>query len=420
MNKAIERKQHLVAYGFVLPFFVVFAAMLIAPLVYSGYLSFFVDRLVGGVRFVGFGNYVRAFQDPNFLAGLGRTALILLVQVPIMLGLALFFALALDSGRARGSKALRLLIFLPYAVPGVVAVLMWGYLYGQQFGLIAQITRAIGLPSPNLLSGPTILFSIMNIITWAYVGYNMVVMYSALKSIPADLYEAAEIDGASQWRLAWSVKIPLIRPAILLTVIFSVIGSFQIFNEPSLLLETRAHRDHPVVHAQLLRLQPRVREPGRQLRGGDRIPARLRHHDRLVRRAAEHPEKGAPVMTAQVTRAGRASGDRAAPQAVQPRQAPQQPTHRGDVVVCALLRRAAPLALHLLDERQPRPVLDVRAVVWPRLQPVREHRRRVHVPRRHLPALGAEYRLLRGRERGRRDPACDHGGVCVREVPVPG
>lgn len=237
MNKAIERKRHLVAYGFVLPFFVVFAAMLIAPLVYSGYLSFFVDRLVGGVRFDGFGNYVRAFQDPNFLAGLGRTALILLVQVPIMLGLALFFALALDSGRARGSKALRLLIFLPYAVPGVVSVLMWGYLYGQQFGLIAQLTRGIGLPSPDLLSGPTILFSIMNIITWAYVGYNMVVMYSALKSIPADVYEAAEIDGASQWRLAWSVKIPLIRPAILLTVIFSVIGSFQIFNEPSLLLE---------------------------------------------------------------------------------------------------------------------------------------------------------------------------------------
>jgi multiple sugar transport system permease protein len=237
MKKAIERKQHLVAYGFVLPFFVVFAAMLVAPLAYSGYLSFFVDRLVGDVSFVGFGNYVRAFQDPNFLAGLGRTALILLVQVPIMLGLALFFALALDSGRARGSKALRLLIFLPYAVPGVVSVLMWGYLYGRQFGLVAQIIRGIGLPSPDLLSGPTILFSIMNIITWAYVGYNMIVMYSALKSIPAELYEAAEIDGASQWRLAWSVKIPLIRPAILLTVIFSVIGSFQIFNEPSLLLE---------------------------------------------------------------------------------------------------------------------------------------------------------------------------------------
>lgn len=237
MSNGIRRKQHLAAYAFVLPFFVVFVAMLVAPLIYSGYLSFFVDRLVGGVSFVAFENYLRAFQDPGFLGGLGRTALVLLIQVPIMLGLALFFALALDSGRARGSKALRLLIFLPYAVPGVVAVLMWGYLYGKQFGLIGQITDAIGVPSLNLLSDSNILFSIMNIITWTYVGYNMIVMYSALKSIPAELYEAAEIDGASQWRLAWSVKIPLIRPAIILTVIFSVIGSFQIFNEPSLLLE---------------------------------------------------------------------------------------------------------------------------------------------------------------------------------------
>ena len=218
MTNRIKRKQHLAAYAFVLPFFVVFAAMLVAPLVYSGYLSFFADRLIGGVSFVAFENYLRAFQDPGFLAGLGRTALFLVIQVPIMLGFALFFALALDSGRARGSKALRLLILLPYAVPGVVAVLMWGYLYGKQFGLIGQITTAIGLPPLNLLSNSSILFSIMNIVTWTYVGYNMIVMYSALKSIPADLYEAAEIDGASQWRLAWSVKIPMIRPAIILTV----------------------------------------------------------------------------------------------------------------------------------------------------------------------------------------------------------
>jgi multiple sugar transport system permease protein len=237
MASRIRRRQHLVAYGFILPFFIVFATMLVAPLVYSGYLSFFVDRLIGGVSFVAFENYLRAFQDPGFLAGLGRTALVLVIQVPIMLGFALFFALALDSGRARGSKALRLLIFLPYAVPGVVAVLMWGYLYGQQFGLVGQITSAIGLPQTNLLSDSNILYSIMNIVTWTYVGYNMIVMYSALKSIPAELYEAAEIDGASQWRLAWSVKIPLIRPAILLTVIFSIIGSFQIFNEPKLLVE---------------------------------------------------------------------------------------------------------------------------------------------------------------------------------------
>jgi len=235
MSNQIQRKQYLAAYGFVVPFFIVFIAMLVVPLIFSGYLSFFVDRIIGGVSFVGFENYIRAFTDPAFLAGLGRTALILVIQVPIMLALALAFALALDSGRVRGSNILRLLIFVPYAVPGVVATLMWGYLYGGEFGLIAQMARGLGLPAPDLLSNETILFSIMNIVTWAFVGYNMVIIYSALKSIPAELYEAAEIDGASQWRVAWSVKIPAVRPAIMLTVIFSVIGSFQIFNEPSLL-----------------------------------------------------------------------------------------------------------------------------------------------------------------------------------------
>jgi len=211
--------------------------MFIAPLAYSGYLSFFAHKLVGGLQFVAFGNYVRAFQDSAFIFGLGRTAMILLIQVPIMLAFALFFALALDSGRARGSRALRLLIFLPFAVPGVVAVLMWGYIYGQSFGLTGQIARGLGLPPTNFLSDSVILFSIMNIITWAFVGYNMIILYAALRSIPPELYEAAEIDGASQWRLAWSVKIPIIRPAILLTIIFSIIGSFQIFNEPKLLVE---------------------------------------------------------------------------------------------------------------------------------------------------------------------------------------
>lgn len=230
-----KKRQWQAAYLFVLPFFVVFVGMLVVPMLYSGYLSLFASQLIGGVSFVGLENYAKTFTDPLFLAGVGRTALFLTVQVPIMLGLALFFALALDSGRVRGSKVLRLLIFIPYAVPGVVATLMWGYLYGQDFGPIVQIAQAVGLGSPNLLNDQNVLGSMMNIVTWEFVGYNMIIMYSALRSIPAELYEAAEIDGASQLRVAWSIKIPAIRPAILLTVIFSIIGSFQLFNEPSLL-----------------------------------------------------------------------------------------------------------------------------------------------------------------------------------------
>ncbi|MDR6905130.1 multiple sugar transport system permease protein [Agromyces sp. 3263] len=230
-----KRKQYRAAYLFLLPFFIVFITMLVVPLVYSGYLSLFESKLIGGEVFNGLGNYVRALTDPAFLGGLGRVGLFFIVQVPIMLGLALFFALALDSFRARGSKAIRLLIYMPYAVPAVVATLMWGYLYGPDFGPLAQMSRALGFGTPEFLSAENMLGSMMNIVTWEFVGYNMIIMYAALRSIPAELYEAAEIDGAGQFRLAWSVKIPAIRPAILLTVIFSVIGSFQLFAEPSLL-----------------------------------------------------------------------------------------------------------------------------------------------------------------------------------------
>jgi multiple sugar transport system permease protein len=230
-----KRRQNLAAYLFILPFFVVFIAMLIVPLAYAGYLSLFESKLIGGEVFTGLGNYIRALTDPDFLGSLGRALLFFVIQVPIMLGLSLFFALALDSRRARGSRTIRLLIFLPYAVPAVVATLMWGYLYGPDFGPIAQVSRAIGLGTPEFLTPETILYSMMNIVTWEFIGYNMIIMYAALRSIPAELYEAAEIDGAGQFRTAWSVKIPAIRPAILLTVIFSVIGTFQLFSEPSLL-----------------------------------------------------------------------------------------------------------------------------------------------------------------------------------------
>jgi multiple sugar transport system permease protein len=233
-HTATQRRQHLAAYLFVAPFMLVFIAMLIVPLFYSGYLSFFQDRLIGGSVFVGFQNYVRALTDSAFIGGVLRMGLFLIIQVPVMLALSLFIALALDTGRVRGGKFVRLLVFVPYAVPGVISALMWGYLYGNDFGPIAQFIRAIGMDAPNLLSPDLILYSIMNVVTWGFVGYNMIIMYAALRSIPSELYEAAEIDGAGQWRIAWSIKIPAIRPAILLTVIFSIIGTFQLFAEPSL------------------------------------------------------------------------------------------------------------------------------------------------------------------------------------------
>ena len=231
----IRAAQTRAAWILVIPFLVIFAAFFIVPLAYSAYISLFTSQLVGGEVFSGLDNYARALQDPNFWAGLSRVAQFLVIQVPIMLVASIGLALAFDSGRVRGSKIVRLLVFVPYAVPGVVATLMWGYLYGTDFGLITQVFEALGLQAPNLLSATSILGSTMNIVCWEFIGYNMIILYAALRSVPEELYEAAEIDGAGQFRVAWSIKLPAIRPAILLTVIFSIIGSFQLFNEPNLL-----------------------------------------------------------------------------------------------------------------------------------------------------------------------------------------
>ncbi|MFG6195449.1 carbohydrate ABC transporter permease [Nonomuraea sp. JJY05] len=220
---------------FVAPFLVLFLLLFLAPLGYAAYLSLFQDRLIGGATFVGLENYVTAVQDPLLIKGVARVAAFFVIQVPVMLLLALLFALALDSGVLRLARVVRLGVFVPYAVPSVVASLMWGYLYGPDYGPFAQLSKALHLPVPPFLSDGWMLGSLANVVTWEFVGYNMILLYAALRAIPQELYEAAAMDGAGAWRIAWSVKLPALRPALLLALVFSVIGSFQLFNEPNLL-----------------------------------------------------------------------------------------------------------------------------------------------------------------------------------------
>ncbi|MFD9544377.1 carbohydrate ABC transporter permease [Streptomyces sp. NPDC060022] len=229
------RRQALVGWGFAGPFVAVFGLVFLAPIGYALHLSLFRDRLIGGNSFVGMDNYQQALTDPQFWEGLARVGLFLAVQVPIMLGLALLVALAIDSGRLYGKAFFRISIFLPYAVPAVVASLMWGFIYGTRFGLVGNINDAFGVALPDPLSPALVLASIGNIVTWEFVGYNMLIFYSALKVVPRSLYEAAAIDGAGEWRVITAVKLPAIRGALVIATIFSVIGSFQLFNEPSIL-----------------------------------------------------------------------------------------------------------------------------------------------------------------------------------------
>jgi multiple sugar transport system permease protein len=232
---ARRRRRSLRGWQFVGPFMIVFALVFLAPIAYSIYLSLYRNRLIGGNAFVGLDNYQQALQDSQFWSGVGRVGLFLVVQVPIMLFLALLVALALDSGRLYGKGFFRVTIFLPYAVPAVVAALMWGFIYGSQFGLVGNLNDALGLSLPDPLKPSLILASIGNITTWEFAGYNMLIFYSALQVVPRSLYESAEIDGAGQVRIIRSIKLPAIRGALVIATIFSIIGSFQLFNEPAIL-----------------------------------------------------------------------------------------------------------------------------------------------------------------------------------------
>jgi multiple sugar transport system permease protein len=224
----------LAGFLFTLPFMVLFLAFFIAPLLYALYLSLYRQQLIGGNSFVGLQNYTDGLRDSAFLKGVGRVGLYMVVQVPIMLGLALLFALILDSGRVWFAKLWRVGFFVPYAVPTVIAALMWGFLYGRDFGPFADVAKSLSIAPPNFLSQSTMLWSIANVATWTWTGYNMIIFYAALRAIPAELYEAAAVDGAGPVRVARYVKLPLLRPALLLCTIFSVIGSFQLFAEPQI------------------------------------------------------------------------------------------------------------------------------------------------------------------------------------------
>jgi multiple sugar transport system permease protein len=228
-------RQIVIPYVFLLPFLILFALFLVLPLAFAFWLSIFEERLVGGSTFVGAENYLRAFQDGLFWAGIRRMVTFGVFQIPLMLGLALVFALVLDSGLVWFRSVFRLGFFLPYAVPSVVAALIWGYLYGPTFGPFTQIANYLDVPPPNFLSESWMLASIANIVTWEFVGYNMIILYAALQAIPSELRDAGAVDGARNWQIAVYIKIPLIAPALLLTCIFSIIGTLQLFTEPSIM-----------------------------------------------------------------------------------------------------------------------------------------------------------------------------------------
>jgi multiple sugar transport system permease protein len=235
-------------YVFLLPAVLLFAALFALPIGYALYLSLHKIDVKGlglgkGARqevWAGLSNYADAVRDPELLDGAGRVLGYGAIVIPTMLGLALLFALLLDADR-RGRKDTvlrgfsRLAIFLPYAIPGVVAALMWGFLYLPDVSPFHYLLDRAGLPQPQLLDGGGLYVSLSNIAVWGGTGFNMIVIYTSLRAIPAEVYEAARLDGCSQLQIALRIKIPMVAPSLILTFFFSMIATMQVFNEPTTL-----------------------------------------------------------------------------------------------------------------------------------------------------------------------------------------
>ena len=234
-------RHRLAPYGFLAAFLAMFVAFFLAPIGYAIYQSLIkVERSgllgLGGehTAFAGLSNYADALRNDAFVASAGRILLFAAVQVPVMIGLATLLALLLDSGLARWPRFFRTAYFLPYGVPGVIAALLWGFLYVPDISPVSEALGKVGI-KVDFLGGGTILWSIANVVTWTYVGYNMLIIFAQLQAVPGEIYEAARVDGASRRQIALRIKLPLARPAIVLTAVFTIIGSLQLFAEPLVL-----------------------------------------------------------------------------------------------------------------------------------------------------------------------------------------
>lgn len=239
-SSQLRRNQRATAALFIVPFFVLFAAMTAAPIVYAVWMSLFTEQSsglgFGGSEraFTGVENYFRALSDAGFRESFLHIATYCTLYIPVMIGGALALALLVDSAVARAKRFFQLALFLPHAIPGLIASILWIYLYTPGLSPVLDWIEAAG-GSWDFFSSDHVYSSIVNLTAWQWMGYNMIIFYAALQAIPRELIEAADIDGAGPIRTALQIKVPMIASAVVMAVLFTCVGAIQLFTEPKLL-----------------------------------------------------------------------------------------------------------------------------------------------------------------------------------------
>jgi multiple sugar transport system permease protein len=188
---------------------------------------------LGALRFVGLANYVRLLGDPSFWNALGNTLYFAAVGGTLSVAASLGGALLLEAPLARARGVFRTIYFLPVVTTLVAVAIVWRFLYHPRIGLLNRALEAVGLPGADWLGDPAwAMPAIIALTVWKNFGWNLVIFAAGLQAIPARLYEAARLDGASGWQQLRHVTLPLLLPTTSFVVLMTAIGSLQLFAEP--------------------------------------------------------------------------------------------------------------------------------------------------------------------------------------------
>ena len=229
--KSIRSNKYTILLFVAVPMLIyVFFALI--PILYNIYISLFDTNLLTPGKFVGLKNYARLLKDTTFLRALRNNIFLVIGSLAAHMGLGLFFANAIFQ-KVKGSKFFQSVFFLPSVICGVAVGLIWTFVYHGNYGLLNAFLKLIGqgdLQQVWLSNKNLALICIIVVVMWQWVGYHVVIQLAAMRNIPQELYEAAQLDGASEWRQFKNITVPLIRPILKVDAVLIITGALKYYD----------------------------------------------------------------------------------------------------------------------------------------------------------------------------------------------
>ncbi len=226
---ADHKKRDIVLFS--LPYLAIYVAFLVFPVIYGVYLSFFDWNILSSKVFIGFKNYVEAFNDPEFLSSFSHTLQFVGISTPLIIIVGFIMAL-ITMQPTRTGRIAETVFFLPYMLSTSVVGTLWAWIFQRNYGLANQILKSLSFEPLGWLTDPSIAMTSIIIATlWWTAGFNMILFSAGMKQIPDEIYDAAKIDGAGSFTTLIKVTIPLLKDTSLLVLILQVIASFKVFGQ---------------------------------------------------------------------------------------------------------------------------------------------------------------------------------------------